>query len=136
MTGFLVRAVVALLSAAGVVAGVVTARNERRTDRAFQAAVDRRPVAEVESRFESSRALNPGAARELTMARANFEAGRPARADRLMARAAELEPESTRVWFFRTRLALALDRGAEAASHWRRARELDPQLPEPLPPPL
>jgi Flp pilus assembly protein TadD len=119
-----------------VVAGVVTARSERRAERAFQAAVDRRPVTEVEELFESSRALNPGAARELTMGRANFEAGRFERAERLMADAAELEPESTRVWFFRTRLALARGRRAEAARHWRRARALDPLLPEALPPPL
>jgi Flp pilus assembly protein TadD len=103
---------------------------------AFQAAVDRRPVDEVEDLFEESRPLNPGAARELTMGRANYAAGRRERAEELMARAAELEPESVRVWYFRTRLELALGRHAEARRHWDRARELDPQLPRPLPPPL
>lgn len=93
-------------------------------------------MGEVEDLFESSRPLNPGAARELTMGRANFEAGRRARADELMAEAAEVEPDSVRVWFFRARLALALGRREEAARHWARARELDPQLPRPLPPPL
>ena len=126
----------ALLSAAGVVAGVVTVRSERRVEDAFQAAVERRPVGEVEDLFEKSRPLNPGAARELTMARANFAAGRTERADELMREAAEFEPESVRVWYFRTRLALALGRQADARRHWARARELDPQLPPGLPPPL
>ena len=111
-------------------------RSERKVEEAFQAAIDRRPVAEVEDLFEDSRPLNPGAARELTMARANFAEGRRARAEDLMREAAELEPESARVWYYRARLALALDRPSEARRHWARARELDPQLPRPLPPPL
>ena len=135
-TRSLVRAGVVLLSLAGVVAGIVTLRSERTYVDAFEAAIEQRPVDEVEDLFEDSRPLNPDAAREVTMSRVNFEAGRRERADELMARAAELEPDSARVWFFRTRLALALGRRGEAERDWRRARELDPQLPEPLPPPL
>ena len=111
-------------------------RSERKVEEAFQAAIDRRPVAEVEDLFEDSRPLNPGAARELTMARANFAEGRRARAEELMREAAELEPESARVWYYRARLELALGRPSEAQRHWTRARELDPQLPRRLPPPL
>jgi Flp pilus assembly protein TadD len=115
---------------------VVTVRSERKVEDAFQAAIDGRPIAEVEDLFQSSRPLNPGAAREVTMARANFESGRRARAEELMRRAAELEPSSARVWYFRTRLDLALGRRADAQRHWALARELDPQLPRALPPPL
>ena len=115
---------------------MVTVRSERKVEEAFQAAIDRRPAAEVEDLFESSRPLNPGAARELTMARANFAEGRRARAEELMRRAAELEPGSVRVWYFRTRLDLALGKRADARRDWARARELDPQLPRRLPPPL
>ena len=135
-TRSLVRAGLVLLSLAGVVAGAVTLRSERTYVDAFEAAIEQRPVDEVDDLFEKSRPLNPDAAREVTMGRANFEAGRRARADELMTRAAELEPDSARVWFFRTRLALALGRRGDAARYWERARLLDPQLPRALPPPL
>jgi predicted Zn-dependent protease len=127
---------VAVLAAAGVVAGVVTFRSEEKVEDAFAAAIEGRPVAEVEELFDDSRPLNPGAARELAMARANFEAGRPDRAEELLGEAADAEPENVRVWFLRTRLALRRGHPAEARRHWARARALDPQLPAALPPPL
>ena len=126
----------AVLSAAGVAAGVVTYRSEEKVEDAFGAAIEQRPLDEVERLFEDSRPLNPGAARELAMARTNFERGRPGRAEALLADAAELEPKNLRVWHLRARLARARGREAEARSHWARARALDPQLPAALPPPL
>jgi tetratricopeptide (TPR) repeat protein len=125
-----------VLSAAGVAAGVVTYRSEQRVEDAFQAGVDQRPIEEVERRFDESRALNPGAARELAMGRANFGAGRVDRAEELFAEAAELEPENVRVWYLRSRLARTRGDDAAARRHWDRARELDPLLPAALPPPL
>ena len=126
----------AVLSAAGVAAGVVTYRSEEKVEDAFGAAIEQRPLDEVERLFEDSRPLNPGAARELAMARTNFERGRPERAEELLADAAELEPKNLRVWHLRARLARARGREQEARSHWARARALDPQLPAALPPPL
>lgn len=125
-----------MLCAAGVVAGVVTFRNERRVEDAFSAAIDGRPLTEVERDLEGSRPLNPGAARELTMARLHHERGDSARAEELLREATDIEPENIRIWYFGTRLALARGDRAEAERRWARARELDPTLPAPLPPPL
>jgi Tfp pilus assembly protein PilF len=127
---------VAALSAAGVVAGVVTFRSEEKVEDAFSAAIEQRPVEEVDRLFEDSRPLNPGAARELAMARTNYERGRPGRAEELLDEAAELEPKNLRVWHLRARLARARGDEAGARRHWARARALDPQLPAALPPPL
>jgi tetratricopeptide (TPR) repeat protein len=132
----LVRAALAALSAAGVAAGVVTYRSEEKVEDAFAAAIEQRPVDEVERLFEDSRPLNPGAARELAMARTNFERGRPARAEELLAEAADIEPKNVRVWYLRTRLARWRERDDEARLHWARARALDPTLPAELPPAL
>jgi predicted Zn-dependent protease len=125
-----------VLCAAGVVAGVVTFRSERKVEDAFSAAIQGRPLPQIERLFEDSRALNPGAARELAMARLNYDHGRPGRADELLRQAAGLEPENIRVWHFGTRLSLARGRRAEAELRWARARRLDPHLPAALPPPL
>jgi Tfp pilus assembly protein PilF len=125
-----------VLSAAGVAAGVVTFRSEEKVEDAFSAAIEQRPLDEVERLFEDSRPLNPGAARELALARTNYNRGRPERAERLLAEAADLEPKNLRVWHLRARLARALGRNDEARRHWDRARALDPQLPAALPPPL
>ena len=132
----LIRAGVVAVSAAGVLAGAVTYRSEEKVEEAFGAAIEGKPIGEVERLFEDSRPLNPGAAREVALARANLEAGRVARAERLLDDAAELEPESLRLWYLRTRLALRRGRRAEAERHWARARALDPLLPAALPPPL
>lgn len=126
----------AALSAAGVAAGVVTYRSEEKVEDAFSAAIEQRPLSEVERLFDDSRPLNPGAARELAMARTNFERGRPDRAEELLAEAADLEPKNLRVWHLRARLARARGREDDARRHWARARTLDPQLPAALPPPL
>jgi predicted Zn-dependent protease len=125
-----------VLSAAGVAAGVVTFRSERTVEDAFSAAIEQRPVDEIDGLFEDSRPLNPGAARELAMARTNYERGRPRRAEELLADAAELEPKNVRVWHLRARLARARGDEAAAREHWARARVLDPLLPAALPPPL
>jgi Tfp pilus assembly protein PilF len=135
-TRSLVRAGVAALCAAGVVAGVVTFRNEQKVEDAFSAAIENRPLPEIERRFEDSRTLNPGAARELAMARLNHQHGNPQRAEELLAEAEDLEPENIRVWHLGARLALARGDRREAERRWARARELDPQLPSALPPPL
>jgi Flp pilus assembly protein TadD len=135
-TRSLIRAGVAALCAAGVVAGVVTFRSEKKVEDAFSGAIESRPLAEVERRFEDSRPLNPGAARELALARLHYEHGDPARAEELLAEAGELEPDNVRIWHFGARLALARDDRPEARRRWARARELDPQLPAALPPPL
>ena len=135
-TRSLIRAGVAALCAAGVVAGVVTFRSEKKVEEAFSDAIQDRPLTEIERSFEDSRPLNPGAARELAMARANFEHGNPRRAEELLAEAEELEPENVRVWHFGARLALARNDRREAERRWARAREIDPQLPSALPPPL
>lgn len=125
-----------MLSAAGVAAGVVTFLSEEKVEDAFSAGIEQRPVDEVERLFDDSRPLNPGAARELAMARTNFERGRPDRAEELLEEAADLEPKNVRVWYLRTRLARTQGREDDARSHWHRARALDPTLPAELPPPL
>ena len=132
----LIRAGVVAASAAGVLAGAVTYRSEEKVEDAFSAAIEQRPLSEVERLFDDSRPLNPGAARELAMARTNFERGRPDRAEELLAEAADLEPKNLRVWHLRARLARARGREDDARRHWARARTLDPQLPAALPPPL
>jgi uncharacterized protein HemY len=119
-----------------VVAGVVTFRSEKRVEDAFSGAIAGRPLPEVERKFEDSRPLNPGAARELALARLHAEHGDLGRAEELFGEAEELEPENIRVWHFGARLALARDDRPEAERRWARARELDPQLPAALPPPL
>lgn len=125
-----------MLCAAGVVAGVVTFRSEERVEDAFSAAIDGRPLPEVERRLEESRALNPGAVRELTLARLHYQHGDPGRAEELLQEATDLEPDNIRIWYFATRLALARGDGPAAERRWVRARELDPTLPAALPPPL
>ncbi|MDQ3936834.1 MAG: tetratricopeptide repeat protein, partial [Actinomycetota bacterium] len=117
-TRSLIRAGVVALSVAGVVAGVVTFRSEEKVEDAFGAAIENRPIEEVERLFEDSRPLNPGAARELAMARANHRAGRPDRAEELLAEAAELEPKNIRVWYLRARLALTRGDRPAAQRHW------------------
>jgi tetratricopeptide (TPR) repeat protein len=135
-TRSLVRAGVAALCAAGVVCGLVTYRSERRVEDAFGASLGKRPAAEIEKLFDESRPLNPGAARDLTLARLHHELDDPGRAQELLDDARDQEPESIRVWFFATRLALARGDRPEALRSWARARELDPTLPVALPPPL
>jgi Flp pilus assembly protein TadD len=120
----------------GVVAGIVTFRSERRVERAFDAIADGRPPGEAIDLFESSRALNPGAGRELAEAGLYLRSGRPGRAEERLREAADLEPESAQVWVVSTRVALALGRPDEARRRWARARRLDPRLPARLPPPL
>jgi Tfp pilus assembly protein PilF len=132
----LVRAGLVALCAAGVVAGVVTYRSEQKVEDAFSAAIRNEPLPKVERKFDDSRPLNPGAARELALARLHFQDGDPGRAEELLADAEDLEPENIRVWYFGARLALARGDRREAVRRWARARELDSQLPAPLPPPL
>jgi predicted Zn-dependent protease len=132
----LIRAALVAVCAAGVVAGVVTFRSEGKVEDAFSATLGRRPAAEIERHFEDSRPLNPGAARELSLAQLEFAKGDPARAEELLAEARDLEPKNIRVWYIGTRLALARGDRPEASRRWARARELDPQLPAALPPPL
>lgn len=131
-----VRVGVAALCAAGVVAGLVTYRSERKVEDAFSAAIQRKPLPEIERHFEDSRPLNPGAARELTLARLHHGTGNDRRAEELIQEAVELEPENVRVWYFGTRLALARGDRREAERRWARGRRLDPRLPAALPPPL
>jgi predicted Zn-dependent protease len=135
-TRLLIRAGVALLAALGVFAGALTYRNDERVQRAYAAGIEGRSLQEAEDLFESSRALNPGAAREVAEAQLVFRQGRPDRADELLKRAADAEPENVLVWHTWTRLALARRRPAEAQRRWARVRRLDPLLPAQLPPPL
>lgn len=125
-----------MLSVAGVAAGVVTYRSEQKVEDGFAAAIEQRPVDELERLFDDSHALNPGAARELALGRANYAANRVERAEELFADAAETEPKNVRVWYLRSRLARARGDDALARRYWDRARELDPHLPVALPPPL
>jgi tetratricopeptide (TPR) repeat protein len=128
---------VAVLSVAGVLAGAVTFRSERRVERGFELAVQPRPpLDEAIDEFEGSRALNPGAARELTEAGLYLRYGRLGAAEERLRRAAELEPENIEAWVKLTRFALARGKPAEARRHWTRARRLDSQLPPGLPAPL
>lgn len=126
----------AALCAAGVVAGVVTYRSEQRTEDAFSATLGRQPLDEIDRLFEQSKPLNPGAAREVALARLSYLRGEPDRAEELLQEAADLEPHNIRVWHLGTRIALARKDRATAERRWARARELDPQLPAALPPPL
>jgi tetratricopeptide (TPR) repeat protein len=133
----LARALVVVVSAAGAAAGVVTFRNERRVEDAFAIVVEPRPdTKRAIDLFESSRALNPGAARELAEAGLYARAGRLDQAERALRDAGDLEPDNVQVWYGLTRLALARGRDAEARRHWARARSLDSQLPAALPAPL
>jgi tetratricopeptide (TPR) repeat protein len=127
---------VAVLSAAGVAAGVVTFRSEKKVEDAFSAAIEGRPVDEVDRLFDDSRPLNPGAARELALARTYAAKGDIRRTEELLDDAERLEPDNVRLWYFRARLGRTVGRPAEARSAWDRARELDPSLPAALPPPL
>ena len=124
------------MCAAGVVAGVVTFRSEEKVEDAFSAAIQNKPLPEIERRFDDSRPLNPGAARELALARLSYLRDEPEKAERLLAEAADLEPENIRVWHLGTRIALGRGDRTAAERRWSRARELDPQLPAALPPPL
>lgn len=72
----------------------------------------------------------------MALARLSYLRGDPAKAERLLAEAADLEPHNIRVWHLGTRIALGRGDRAAAARRWARARELDPQLPSALPPPL
>ena len=135
-TRSLVRAGVAALCAAGVVAGVVTYRSEKRTEDAFSATLGRQPLDRIDRLFEQSKPLNPGAAREVALARLSYLRGDPQRAEELLAEATDLEPHNIRVWHLGTRIALGRRDRATAERRWARARELDPQLPAALPPPL
>ena len=129
----LVRAGVAALCAAGVLAGVVTYRNERRLEDAFRPG---HSAARTIDLFEGSRALNPDAARETGEAGTLVKAGRIARAEQLLEQASAREPDNVRVWVVRARLDRTRGQGADARRHWDRARSLDPQLPRRLPSPL
>jgi predicted Zn-dependent protease len=127
---------VAALCAAGVVAGVVTYRSEERTEEAFSATFDRKSLDEIDRLFDQSEPLNPGAAREVALARMSYLRGEPERAEEFLRQAADLEPHNIRVWHLGTRIALGRRDRATAERRWARARELDPQLPAALPPPL
>jgi Flp pilus assembly protein TadD len=127
---------VAALCVAGVVAGVVTYRSEKRIEDAFVATFDREALDRVDRLFEESKPLNPGAAREVALARMSYLRGDPERAEELLREAADLEPQNIRVWHLGTRIALGRGDLAAAERRWARARRLDPQLPPALPPPL
>ena len=132
----LVRFGVVALCAAGVALFLVTYRSERKGEDAFAAAIDGRPVSEIEELFEESRPLNPGAARELTLSRLHHVEGNPDEAERWLQEAANEEPSNVRVWYFGSRLARSRGDRREAERRWAAARSLDPTLPAALPPPL
>jgi len=118
------------------VAGVVTYRSEQRTEDAFSATLGRQSLDQIDRLFDQSKPLNPGAAREVALARLSYLRGDPDRAEELLDEAADLEPDNIRVWHLGTRIALGRGDRPAAQRRWARARELDPQLPAALPPPL
>jgi Flp pilus assembly protein TadD len=131
----LVRAGIAALCVAGVLAGAVTYRSEKAADDARAAYLESRPRQDVVDRYEDSRPLNPDVEREVGQATALLELGEGARAEELIRDAARREPDNARIWAFWATLALALDKPADARRHWARARALNPRLPAEVPEP-
>jgi Flp pilus assembly protein TadD len=129
----LVRAGVAALCAAGVVAGVVTYRSERAIEEAKAAYLASGPRQEVVDKYEDSRPLNPDAEQDIGQATVLIQRGQRASAEALIREAIEREPDNARVWAFSASLMLALEKPAEARRFWDRARELNPRLPARMP---
>jgi predicted Zn-dependent protease len=77
--------------------------------------------------------LNPSNYRDQGIAITLLHMGRPATAERVMARIARAEPQNAIVWVPLTRIQVARGRLAAARRSWAHARRLDPQLPAPLP---
>lgn len=85
---------------------------------------------------ESDSALNPSNYREQGIAVALLHLGRPAVAERSIARAARAEPRNLFLWVPLTRIQVARGRFAAARRSWAHVRRLDPHRPAALPAPL
>jgi Flp pilus assembly protein TadD len=131
----LVRLGLAALCAAGVAAGVVTYRSEKAAEDARTAYLSSRPSQGLVDRFEDARPLNPDVETDVGEATALLALRRPRRAEDVIRRAAAREPDNARIWAYWATLALSLGKRGEAQQHWNRARELNPRLPVPIPPP-
>lgn len=82
---------------------------------------------------ESDSALNPSNYRDQGIAITLLHMGRPAAAERFMARVARAEPQNALVWVPLTRIQVTRGRLAAARVSWAHARRLDPHLPVSLP---
>jgi predicted Zn-dependent protease len=82
----------------------------------------------------SDSALNPSNYRDLGISVALLNLGRPAEAERAIARVTREQPQNVVAWNTLTRVQVARRRLAAARRSWRRVRRLDPHRPAALPP--
>jgi Flp pilus assembly protein TadD len=133
-TQLAVRVVLAAVCVAAAVASAITYASIKRVDHAAYGFARSGDFPRVLRDLRASDSpLNPSNYRDQGIAVTLLHMGRPAAAERAMARAVENEPENALVWAQLTRIQLTRGRLAAARASWARARRLDPHLPASLP---
>jgi predicted Zn-dependent protease len=139
----LVRGLLVLVCAAGVVASLVAYRSERRLDEVKHLALTtisrgqtpaerERARTKALSLLPSARLLNPDS--EVDVQKALFLERDPSRSTALLRKLTRTEPENIFLWFLLTRKEQREGHLPAARRAYARARSLDPRLPPPRKP--
>ena len=83
---------------------------------------------------DSDSVLNPSVYRDFGIAASLLGTGRPAEAERVMARSARRQPRNLQPWIELVRIQLTRGRLDAARASWAHARRLNPNLPLEIPP--
>ena len=135
-SGVLLRVVLAVACAAGAAVSLTAYVSQRRLYDAgleFQRTLDFR--ATLPRLRASDSPFNPTQVRDATEAISLLHTGRPAAAERKLARSARDHPYDAETWVALARVQVARRRPAAARVTWAHARRLDPHLPAALPAP-
>jgi predicted Zn-dependent protease len=124
-----VRAGVAGLCVAGVVASAITYRSEHRLDEAFGSVIQGKPKAATVELAKGSQLLHPDTKADIAKAVFALYHHDPDHAVQYAADSTRREPENASTWITLWRIQHATGHPARARAAYARALELDPLLP-------
>jgi tetratricopeptide (TPR) repeat protein len=125
-----VRAILAAVCVAGLIACVLTYRSQSQFTEAFHRSGAKHQYAGALAEVRASEsALYPSVDRDSLTTVILLKLGRPAAAERTARRAAAGNPDDVRAWALLARVQLTRGRVAASRASWRRARALKPDLP-------
>jgi cytochrome c-type biogenesis protein CcmH/NrfG len=125
----IVRAGVAGLCVAGVVASAITYRSEHRLDQAFGSAILGRPGHDTAKLANGSRLLHPDTRADIAKAVFALHNHDGIHAVAYAEDATRREPENAAAWLTLARIEAGVRHPGRARAAYARAKALDPQLP-------
>jgi predicted Zn-dependent protease len=130
----IVRAGVAGLCVAGVVASAITYRSDHRLDQAFGSVIQGKPLAATVKLAKGSQLLHPDTRADIAAAIFALYHHDKLHALQYATKGTRREPESAGTWLALARIQAGVGLPAQARASYARAKALDSQLPRtPLP---